>query len=258
MYIGKRGRLCQRVVNYLSLNHLDKLSTKQADWLVNIMMMSSNGNIFRVTAALWGDSTGHFSLIMRNITYLGPMSRFCAPKQWATFHIYDVDLDPQSAKLQWKYIISTFWISNKISIFAFTEMKYHTHGPLARYIWFRGVHAPGMPGTFSPPRRVSVPDMHHGMCVPVPRCMLGSLTSGFHWIRWRGKRSRRMRIPQFYVSGKRPIDATVMVDCLEGMSKLSNLLFQIQPRKPNSASVLETGQIVMGTICVMDVPQSAC
>ena len=38
--------------------------------------------------------------------------------------------------------------------------------------------------------------------------MLGSLTSGFLWSRWRGKRSRhsrRMRNPQFYVSGKRPM-----------------------------------------------------
>ena len=36
----------------------------------------------------------------------------------------------------------------------------------------------------------------------------GSLTSGFLWSRWRGKRSRhsrRMRNPQFHVSGKRPM-----------------------------------------------------
>ena len=41
----------------------------------------------------------------------------------------------------------------------------------------------------------------------VPWCRPGSLTSGFLWSRWRGKRSRhsrRMRKPQFYVSGKRP------------------------------------------------------
>ena len=37
-----------------------------------------------------------------------------------------------------------------------------------------------MPGTFSPPPRVSDPDMHHGTCVThVPWCMTGSLTSGF-------------------------------------------------------------------------------
>ena len=38
--------------------------------------------------------------------------------------------------------------------------------PLARYekVWV--AHAPGMPGTFSPPPRVSNPDMHHGTCVP--------------------------------------------------------------------------------------------
>ena len=83
------------------------------------------------------------------------------------------------------------------------------HGPLARYVKLRVAHAPGMPGTFSPPPRVSDPDMHHGMCMThVPWCMPGSLTSGFLWSQWRGKRSRHsryMRNPQFYVSGKGPM-----------------------------------------------------
>ena len=35
------------------------------------------------------------------------------------------------------------------------------HGPLARYVNLRVAHAPGMPGMFSPPPRVSVPDMRH-------------------------------------------------------------------------------------------------
>ena len=59
---------------------------------------------------------------------------------------------------------------------------------------------------------------HHWLTIPVctmaravthmPGCMPGSLTHGFLWRRWRGKRSRhsrRMRNPQFYISGKRPI-----------------------------------------------------
>ena len=66
-----------------------------------------------------------------------------------------------------------------------------------------------MPGTFSPPLRVSDPDMHHGTCAThVPWCMPGSLTSGLLWNWWRRKRSRhsrRMRNPQFYVSDKRSI-----------------------------------------------------
>ena len=70
-------------------------------------------------------------------------------------------------------------------------------------------HAVGMPGTFSPTPRVSDPDIHHGTCVThVPRCMSGSLIGGFLGSRWRGKRSwysRRMRNPQLYVSGKRPM-----------------------------------------------------
>ena len=67
----------------------------------------------------------------------------------------------------------------------------------------------GIPGTFSPPLRVCDPDMHHGTCVThVPSCMPGSLPRGFPWSRWRGKRyrhSQRMRKPQFYVTGKRPM-----------------------------------------------------
>ena len=83
------------------------------------------------------------------------------------------------------------------------------HGPLTRFVQLRVAHAPGMPGTFSPSPWVSDPDMHHGAYMThVPWCMPGSLTSGFLWNRWQGKRSRhsrRMHNTQFYVSGKRSI-----------------------------------------------------
>ena len=83
------------------------------------------------------------------------------------------------------------------------------YGPLARSVKLRVAHAPGIPGALSPSPRVSDRDMHHGTCAThVPWCMRGSLTSGFPWSRWRGKRSRnsrRMSSPRFYVSGKRPI-----------------------------------------------------
>ena len=92
---------------------------------------------------------------------------------------------------------------------AAADIKSRAHGPLSRYVKLRVAHAPGMPGTFYPPPRVSDPDMHHGTCVThVPWCMPGSLTRGFLWSRWRGKRSRhsrRMRNPQFCASGKRPM-----------------------------------------------------
>ena len=81
--------------------------------------------------------------------------------------------------------------------------------PLTRYGKLQVVHASRMPGTFSPPSRVSDPDMHHGTCVThVTRCRPGSLTNGSLWSRWRGKHSlhsRCRRNPQFYVSGKSPI-----------------------------------------------------
>ena len=91
----------------------------------------------------------------------------------------------------------------------FKVNKYQYHGPLTRYVKLRVAHAPGMPGTFSPPPRVGDTDMHHDMCVThVPWYMPGSLTSGFLRSRRQGKRSRhfrRMPNPQFYVSDKRPM-----------------------------------------------------
>ena len=83
------------------------------------------------------------------------------------------------------------------------------HGPLSRYVKLRVAHAPGLLRAFSPPPRVSYPDIHHGSCVThVPWCMPGPLISGFPWSRRWGKRSwhsRRMRNRPFCVSGKRPI-----------------------------------------------------
>ena len=68
------------------------------------------------------------------------------------------------------------------------QILHRSHGPLARYEKIAGAHAPGMPGTFSPPSGTSDLDMHHGTCVThVPWCMPGSLTSVFPWCQWRGK-----------------------------------------------------------------------
>ena len=101
------------------------------------------------------------------------------------------------------------WVALSTSIFL--------HGPLARCVNLPVAHARGMVRTFSPPPWVSEPDMHHGTCVThVPWCMPGSLTSGFLWSRWRGKRSRhsrRMHNLQFYVSGKRSMERDDFVGC---------------------------------------------
>ena len=78
------------------------------------------------------------------------------------------------------------------------------HGPATKYAKLPVAHAPGMPGTFSPPPPFRDPNMHHATSMTHVRwCMPGSLTSGFPWSRWLGKRSRhsrRMRKPQLYVS----------------------------------------------------------
>ena len=103
-----------------------------------------------------------------------------------------------------------------------------------------GAHAPGMPGTFSPPPRVSDPDMHHGMCVThVPWCMSGSQTCGLLWSRWRGKRSRhsrRMRTTcTFTYMVRGPMVRAVS---LNGVIKIDR--YQFNPNKPheNASSYL--------------------
>ena len=83
------------------------------------------------------------------------------------------------------------------------------NGPLTRWVKLRVAPAPGMRGTFSPPptsketpswrSRNASRHVHHARAV---------MHVGIANPRWRGKRSRhsrRMRNPQFYVSGKRPI-----------------------------------------------------
>ena len=93
---------------------------------------------------------------------------------------------------------SHYTLSPKYSLKTFTSILFAINGPLVRYVKLRVAHAPGMLGTFSPPPRVRDPDVHYGTCVThVPRCMPGSLTSGFLWSRWRNQ--------QFCVTGKRPI-----------------------------------------------------
>ena len=70
-------------------------------------------------------------------------------------------------------------------------------GPLARYIKLRVAHALGILGRF--PR-------HRGLAIPT--CIMARASQ------WRGKRSRhsrRMRDPQFYVSGKKPMLSTHLI-----------------------------------------------
>ena len=85
-----------------------------------------------------------------------------------------------------------------------------------------------MPGTFSLPPRISDPDMHHDSCVThVPWCMPESLTSSFYWSWWRGKRSRhsrRMRNPEFYVPGKRPIQTSTVLKYYKHIYSAQNRL----------------------------------
>ena len=84
-----------------------------------------------------------------------------------------------------------------------------SYGPLARYVIMRVAHAPGMPGTFSPP--LTSKDTTSNRSRHAPRHVRHAravMHVGIANPQRQGKRSRhsrRMRNPQFYVSGKRPI-----------------------------------------------------
>ena len=90
--------------------------------------------------------------------------------------------------LSWSFTSILFHV-HYLDKTTYRPFRINAHGPLTRFIKLWVGHALGMPGTFSPPPRVSDLDMHHGTCVMhVPWCMPGSLIIGFVWNRWRGKR----------------------------------------------------------------------
>ena len=87
-----------------------------------------------------------------------------------------------------------------------------SNGRLTRYVKLLVAHAPGMPGTFSPPptskETASQRSRHASRHVRPARAVMHVRIAD---PRWRGRRSRhfrRMRNTQFYVSGKRPIGKT--------------------------------------------------
>ena len=105
------------------------------------------------------------------------------------------------------------------------------HGPLARYIKLRVALAPGMPGTFSPPRRVSDPDIHASI--------------GFPWSRWRAKRSRRMRNLKFYVSGKRHhADERVHTRWLHQFTNICGLIYHYHNSRQIASFVARLGILI--------------
>ena len=89
--------------------------------------------------------------------------------------LWDLPVFNRAATLALRWMCRSGWCVKDCA-----SIKFHTAGyeHLARYVKLRFVHAPGMPGTFSPQLRVSYPDM--------PWCMPGSLTSGFLLSRWWG------------------------------------------------------------------------
>ena len=87
--------------------------------------------------------------------------------------------------------------------------------PLTRYVKLRFAHAPGIPGTFSPPptskETTSLRPRHASRHVRDARAVMHV---GIVNPRWRGKRSRHprcMRNPQFDVSGKRSMAPFIMI-----------------------------------------------
>ena len=84
------------------------------------------------------------------------------------------------------------------------------HGPLTRNVKWRVAHAPGMPGTFSPPstlKETAIQQSRHAS--RYVRHTRAVIHVGIANPRWREKRSRHswsMRNPSFYVSVQRPME----------------------------------------------------
>ena len=105
-----------------------------------------------------------------------------------------------------------FRVSKETDVKPVCHVQYYEHftaWPLTRYVKSRVAHAPGKPGTFSPlptsKETASWQSRHAPRHVRDARAVRVRIANP----RWRWKRSRhsrRMRNPQFYVSGKRPVE----------------------------------------------------
>ena len=114
-------------------------------------------------------------------------------------------------KLWWEFLLlerwSVCWNEAEVQL----PYRYKTgNGPLARYVKLRVVHAPGMPGTSSPPPTsnevASWRSRHASRHVRHARAVMHF---GIAKRRWWGKcsrHSRRMPNPKIYVSDKRPME----------------------------------------------------
>ena len=136
---------------------------------------------------------------------------------WLTQILFPMCLAHPTQKAYGLLCIVLLWLSNKSLRILVTHLNIFVR-VRSRATWasyqirkIAGCACAGNAGNVFPPPLVSDPDMHHGTFVThVPWCMPGSLTNCFYWSRWPGKRSRhsrRMHNPQFYVSGKRPIES---------------------------------------------------
>ena len=130
------------------------------------------------------------------------------------FHVYHISLGYFALAVKTTKWIAKTWPSENGTIAVVPTMATMESCSMGLIPDTQNCSCAGNAGNVSPPLRVSDPDIHHGMCVMhMPWCMSGSLTSGFLWSRWRGKRSRhsrRMRNQQFCESGKRPIGSVIL------------------------------------------------
>ena len=88
------------------------------------------------------------------------------------------------------------------------------HGLLTRYVKLRVAHAPGIPGTFSPPptpkETANERSRHASRHVHHARAVMHVGIANLRWRRKRSRHSRHMRNPQFYVSGQRPMNHALL------------------------------------------------
>ena len=152
-----------------------------------------------------------------------PVSRPISLVSWSLIIVSVIEINfvaLTSVSLQWSIAQLVYEIIVEILWSSFTNnhhsdkatMAGHNliwHRPLTRYVKLCVAHAPGMPGTFSPPptskETASLRSQHASWHVRHARAVMHV---GISNPRWRGKRSRhsrRMRNPRFCVSGKTPM-----------------------------------------------------
>ena len=153
------------------------------------------------------------SSIWQYVTWAPQAESSILVENWSQYFNLNINGRRSISNRHWKHNYSmTFNVVDILEVIWYSSIWNAVHGPLTRYLELQVAHAPGMPGTYSPAAdfkgnlKFAIPAYimarARRTCRDACRDRLPAVT----WETFPAFPAHAHVYPQFYVSGKRPID----------------------------------------------------